>query len=411
MTHTGRRIEHLISYDWGDWAVTSSEEASVIALLRGDTLPDATIRYLNGRGRMRDLLDRVNTRRESLMQALGGQIGGATATLIRPLVATMNRREYAPSYLAMIGGGPLHVFDVSHDLQQRIRPLGVTTPAAPIDPRLLRVIGPTRRSPFTGVGATGVGAPSVDIPAADQVRLAAGHDATRQRYSNPLGDLGSYLRSLTPRQRLDQARLLVRRPVVSVVPLSYSGDLPSRGAVFRAAADLHQLEPELVAAFVLAEQRDQSQNEDAVEFSAASSFLQRNTSIGLGQVVVSTAVNADLFADLLSPSVRGGLDHRQVAYLLTSDEFNIFAAARYIRRTADRAPTDPARLPNTLAMFPGTDLSRYRLHSRTWPDDNIKVLACEYTSAPWDDDLKGGGWGWFVHQCYRDLKTSAVSFT
>ncbi|KAA5606040.1 hypothetical protein F1188_08490 [Roseospira marina] len=410
MTQTGRDIEALLTTGWTHWTVSSAEERVIIAKLRADSMPDATLRYLHTRGRIPDLLSRVDARRVELMQAIGGLASPATAATLRPLVLRMARRDYHPSYIAMMGGGPEYIFDLSHDLQTRIRPLGVTSAAAPLTAAVRRARGSGPRGPFSGVGATGRHAPSLDIPLGDQWDLAWGDAAAHQSYGNPLGNLSAYLRGLTPTQRTNQARLLVRRPIVSILPSSYRTRPPSRASVFRAAANTHRLEPELVAAFVLAEQRDQSQNEDAAEFHGAVSVMAGNTSIGLGQVVVSTAMNADLFADLLSASVRRGLSHRQVAWLLTSDEFNIFAAARYIRRTADRAPTNPARLPRTMTQFPGTDLSKFSQHSRNWPADNIKVLGCEYTSTPWDDDLRGGGWGWFVHQCYTDIQTSGVTF-
>jgi len=44
-----------------------------------------------------------------------------------------------------------------------------------------------------------------------------------------------------------------------------------------------------------------------------------------------------LFSDLLSPGTRGRLAHDQIARLLDSDEFNIFAVAKYIRQVANAA--------------------------------------------------------------------------
>ena len=109
----------------------------------------------------------------------------------------------------------------------------------------------------------------------------------------------------------------------------------------------------MLSAFILAEQRDQSRNEDAKDLIAATSFKRANTSIGLGQVVVSTARRNDLFADLLSKPTRTSLSHEQIARLLASDEFNIFAVAKYNsagrRRCGedkDRAPAEhPAHVP------------------------------------------------------------------
>jgi len=177
--------------------------------------------------------------------------------------------------------------------------------------------------------------------------------------------------------------------------------------VIEAAAAQYDLEPELIAAFLLAEQRDQSRNEDAADFTAAT-LINDDTSIGLGQVVVRTAENHDLFSDLLSSTTRGQLSHDDVARLLASDEYNIFAAAKYIRSVADDAAAlSLSTLPNTQAAFPSTDMGAFGNHSSTWTDDNIRALASEYTSAPWDDHVTTG-WGNFVLEAYRDVQASGV---
>jgi len=126
-------------------------------------------------------------------------------------------------------------------------------------------------------------------------------------------------------------------PIISLVPGSYSGSIPGRSDMVMLAAAQYNLDPSTLAAFILAEQRDQSRNEDAKDLIAATSAKKANTSIGLGQVVVSTARRNDLFSDLLSPGTRGRLAHDQIARLLDSDEFNIFAVAKYIRQVANAA--------------------------------------------------------------------------
>jgi hypothetical protein len=95
---------------------------------------------------------------------------------------------------------------------------------------------------------------------------------------------------------------------------------------------------------VLAEQRDQSSNEDAKDYTAAVSMKRANTSIGLGQVVVSTAMRNDLFADLLPASVRSGLEHKQVAKYLTSDEFNLFCGCALRAQGSQRRIKTRARV-------------------------------------------------------------------
>jgi hypothetical protein len=183
-----------------------------------------------------------------------------------------------------------------------------------------------------------------------------------------------------------------------------------------AAARAHNLHGALVAAFILAEQRDQSQAEDAKDYLGATSIMQGNTSIGLGQVVVSTARRRDLFADLVSLPTRteeglnrtSGLGHAATARLLASDEYNIFAAARYIRQVADQGLTlSLAALPNTAATYPGISLPAYAGNSSTWPADNIRALGSEYTSKAWDDRLVPV-WGEFVYQAYLDARATGL---
>jgi hypothetical protein len=106
--------------------------------------------------------------------------------------------------------------------------------------------------------------------------------------------------------------------------------------------------------------------------------------------------------------VRGALDHKQIATLLTSDEFNLFAVARYARKVAnDGAKITLATLPSTQATFPGIRMLDYAKNSTNWPRDNIAALGSEYTSKAWDDKLSPG-WGNFVLEAYDDVKGSGV---
>lgn len=220
--------------------------------------------------------------------------------------------------------------------------------------------------------------------------------------------LGDYLQGLTKDQRKAQATVLLKRPIYSLYPHSYQGELPSRADVLKISGKKFQLEPALVAAFVLAEQRDQSRNEDAKDYIAATSLFQANTSIGLGQVVISTVRRNDLFSDLLPSGANKSLSHNELATLLISDEFNIVAVAKYIRLVANEGnKKDIKSLPETKKEFPAIDLKKYGLHSSQWPDDNIRALSSEYTSRAWDDRLSPG-WAYFVYEAYQDIKASGV---
>jgi hypothetical protein len=217
------------------------------------------------------------------------------------------------------------------------------------------------------------------------------------------------LAGLSSSDRSDQAELMLRQRISTIDAAGYNGQIPSRAQIITVAANAHNLHPEMIAGFLLAEQRDQSRNEDAKDYlGARSRIMQGNTSLGLGQVVVSTARRGDLFEDTLSSGTRSSLSHRDIAELLVSDEYNILAAARYIRQTANAgAIVSIATLPNTQAEFPAINMAAYANHSSTWPADNIRALASEYTSTAWDDNLSPG-WPGFVYAAYQDVRASGV---
>lgn len=408
MTATADRIVQLISYGWTDWAVTASERAQVLAAIRADGNLPATIRALHDRDYLQRMLnafravgawDRAGGLSE-LLQLLGAGAGASAGALIEAWRGWPTLRYR-------------FLFQVSRDLHERLRSQGARLAASSNRPTSSAGLLPSgdqaATGPFGGVGATGVPASSLSVPLGDQFSLWREDAATTARYRNPIpGDLGAYLSGLTPRRRRDQARLLLTRPINTIVPYSYVAGRPSRADVITAAARAFRLQPALLGAFILAEQRDQSRNEDAVEYTAARNpIAQGNTSIGLGQIVVSTARREDLFQPLLG-GVRTGLTHDQIAELLVSEEFNIFGVAKYLRAVADRAaPMDIARLPETARTFPGISMPAYGQSSERWPDDNIRALGSEYTSRAWDDRLSPG-WGGFVFEAYRDMRGSGL---
>lgn len=178
-----------------------------------------------------------------------------------------------------------------------------------------------------------------------------------------------------------------------------------------AAARAYDIQPQLLTAFILAEQRDQTLVEDAKDYVAAVSIARGNTSTGLGQVVVSTALDNDLFSDLLTAQSIQDLGHTDIARRLASDEFNIFATARYIRSVADQgASIDISQIPYTHQSFPGLDLQAYSQTSASRPADNIRALASEYTTLPWDNGASedSPGWGYLVLEAYHDVVDSGV---
>lgn len=392
-TPAGAAVETLASYGLTDWEVTAEDEADILSILRVDPNLSQTVLDLDAAHMLVTLIDRVDepAHRRELMQLFAGP------KLTPAARAALETR--------------LEVLGEAAELPYRMARIGVTGPAAPFDPGPLTaaLVSSDPSAPFTGVGATGVSPIDDDIPLMDQAKLAVGFGPTVARYSNAIpGSLPDYLATLSPAQRAQQAELLLRRKISTVAEESYAGDLPSRAQVIVGAAKAHNLHPPLIAAIILAEQRDQTKREDAKDLHGATSWLRANTSIGLGQVVVSTAAREDLFADTMAPYARGHLPHESIARLLASDDYNILASARYIRKVADKGSTiDIATLPNTRLEFPGIDMAAFARNSATWPEDNVRALGSEYTSRPWDDVLVPA-WGDFVLEAYHDVLASGV---
>lgn len=392
LTPTSDQVVPLLSYSATDWAVTASEERQVMALLRADSDLSATVRDLDRVGMLDALLERIDepVNRRDLLRLLGSRLNSGARALVEPKLQTLDFQHP----------------DRSYQLQYNLGRLGVTgSPGFDRSP-YADLVSASSTAPFTGSGATGV------VPTdRGYTDLARAGTSMFDAHINPIpGSLSDYLDGLTPAQRRRQAELLLRQPIATNRADSYAGWLPSRLQVMRGAATSQRLEWELVAAIILAEQRDQSRVEDARDF-IGGAVAGRNTSGGLGQVTVSTARRQDLFADVLGNDAsrlgsRGSLSHEQLVRMLASDEFNIVAVARYLRILANEGATKTsAMLPLTQAAFPGVNFSAYANHSSSWPEDNVAVVGMYYTSRPWTDDLRSEGWGWFVRQAYRDVKS------
>lgn len=313
------------------------------------------------------------------------------------------------------------------------------------DPALHSLVSSDPSKPFTGGGATGTSPRNAPMGYLEMLEMrseynkareAAGSSASAQEaavtaakytrtaglemlydWTDPLkGGLvgaGGYLGTLSTADRIGQAKLVLQQDIATLYSGAYAGTLPSRVQVIRAAATTHHLEPALIGAIILAEQRDQSQHEDASDYQGAV-MAHHGTSIGLGQVEVVTARNQNLFADLISPSMQAWLKGKtpetttSIASLLASDEFNIFAVARFLRGLAnDGATHDINTMPNTKAWTGPIDMTLYAQNSSAWTEAHIKLIGSEYTTAPWDDRLSEG-WGQFVLEAYKDVKAAGV---
>lgn len=412
MTATADLIRERLSFGLGNLRIGADDQLAVAQALDADPNVDATLRALGDDG-IAMIFSRMGNARHlcDATQAVAGRSQGMRARAR----AVLQRALRAPGHPGSLHrpdtwykGSALEFFDACAglgDASRRYRFEGSAGCAPPAN----SFTGRTATSPFSGVGATGINATTRSIPLADQAAMAVGDEAVRSRYENPLFGLGSWLEAIGPERRLGQAQQLVCQPVSTIMGYAYRNEPPSRSLVMSAAGRVHRIEPALVGAIILAEQRDQTANEDAAEYGAAVSILGSNTSIGLGQVVVSTARRHDLFRDFgISASA---IPSRFVASLLASDDVNIFASAKYIRLVADMA----SRLPRSsqsaiLEHFPGLNMAAYAGHSSTWPFDNVRALGMEYTSRPWDNSMMSAGWGDFVAMGYETLKSGSVAF-
>ncbi len=296
-----------------------------------------------------------------------------------------------------------------------MKKLGLSSKGTNFDPsKFSHLISRIPMAPFTGSGATGVNPTELTINFWDKFKLAVKHKPTRLLYSGPISSSGrflsleSYLNLVGQFHRKQQAELLLRLPITSAIDQYYGGRIPSRAQVITTAAALHGLRPEMLAAFFLAEQRDQSRYKDAAEYYGATSILQADLTLGLGQLTVSAIKRHNLFCDLLSERVCSKLSRKEIVLLILSEEFNIFAVARYIRQMADLGSTlQPTKVEFTRRYFPKIDLPKLSENSSDWPDDNIRLIASNYTSTPWND-LPYAAWAEFVIEAYRDVIAAKV---
>lgn len=449
MTATSDLIESLLTMQLRKSGTFSIENAQrIIDAIRCDTMIDETIRYLIEKELLVPLLVRIPT--PELARMMFASLASRVSNLL-PLVRNAVHLALAQNPPMTATSSWIYIpsqiyFEICVELSRVSRELGFDFSSGP-------AVSPIAVSegPFSGVGATGINPthwPSIDLW--DQWNLYrwkkglndtkqalkqakdAGDWATAGKLARELdapADQAKYVNALTGVQnnpklqdlaekywreissangisrRLDEARVLIEQPVSTLFPHIYLKGRPSRARVMGAAARKHDLTPAIIAAFIMAEQQDQSAGEDAADYQAATHFLSHaDTSIGLGQVQPSSVRNHDLFSDLLSRATFESLSHRAIATLLCSDEFNIFAVARYIRCVAKLVDgKTPENLPRTHQNFPGMDIGAYKKHGSEWPDDNIGALGSEYTSKPWDDKISYF-WGALVREAHSTFK-------
>ncbi len=406
------KINELTSYGVFDWSVTSAEQKQVVDILKNDPNISQTVKGLEKDGNLGNLINRVDDteQRRELVGLLGKKLDDESAKQVLPHLEKLDVKE---GVAVGPGGAAAAYKDVSQNLWQtrfNISRLGIEPTTKGFDQtKYSDLINTNGTTPFSGVGATGANPTKGNVPLGDQWGLLWEDKNTTAKYSNPIpGSLPDYLNSVGLKDRARQAELLLKQPISTTMPEIYGDKLPSRADVINAAAKKYNLQPALIAGFILAEQRDQSKNEDAKDYTAATSIKQANTSIGLGQVVVSTAQKNNLFSDLMSDKTQKSLKQNDVARILADDTANIFAVAKYLRQTADEgANKSISTLPATQSKFPKINMSDYKKNSSQWSDDNIRALGSEYTSRAWDDKLSPG-WGDFVLEATRDVQRSKV---
>lgn len=422
MTAVGNQVKRLL--ELGDFfiSVSNKDRTDAFNALKADSGIDATIAYFEREGVLRTLLARFAHQRSpslfDLTMMLAASVTAVSAGMIETRLRSYSYFTPESRRLTDRLGRPTQIFRMANDLSVNLARHGVVHRARVCATTPAPTISTAPNASFTGSGATGSDIFAHRMPVGDQARVAweqANHTGRDPRmagpasrwYGNPLFGL-TLPGSATERQA--QAGRVACLTISSLFAPVYDGSMPRRATVIAAAARLHRLTPEVIGGVILAEQRDQSRNEDMLDYTAAThTVYRRTTSIGLGQVRDDTAVRADLFADLLDSARRSALSGRQIATLLTCDEFNIFACARYVRRVADLAVGHSATtLPNTVSAFPGIDFAAFGRDASTWPADNVAALGSEYTSLPWDDDVTG--WGPFVEEAWTDVNAAGISW-
>ncbi|MFT5821032.1 MAG: hypothetical protein ACI8ZM_002281 [Crocinitomix sp.] len=247
----------------------------------------------------------------------------------------------------------------------------------------------------------------------------AGYELIFQ-YSNPMKFIqpAEYFASLSEEERLERVLVLFGRDINTEFEEMYTDKLPSRIQVIRAAAAQYRLEPELVAAIIMAEQIDQSKKEDATDFQGAN--WGKSISVGLGQINVSSANKYDLLDNVQNSQDQTDINNGNTSVIgkyLASDEFNIFGIAKYIRHVADMGAKISGEVFGSYTFmqtgFGAGSLSKADLavlseHSGNWGREvYIVLIGSEYTSKPFDM-IHYKGWGELVLHSYHDIKLSGV---
>jgi len=200
-------------------------------------------------------------------------------------------------------------------------------------------------------------------------------------------------------------------------PIDVPAFMSQYGPLIEKAAQQNALHPEVLAAILIAEQRDQKdeigvfvKNIYLGTYSAETTkklggylgwMLNMDASIGLGQIRPRTVQQFNLggAGNLTTPRITGKL---------SEPEFNIAAAAQYARIIANAGARYTKRDYQTIfagrsdkTFMAGLNLADFAKHSLDWKPGHLILLGSEYTSTMWDGKYKPY-WGLNVLRAYQD---------
>ena len=182
------------------------------------------------------------------------------------------------------------------------------------------------------------------------------------------------------------------------------------------AADNNHLEPEMVGALALAEQRDQRGAENVMDWLMGIGLGNGETSVGM----IQGTANSSRRYGMVDNAHR--MSNRQLAIALHNPDTAFEAGARRLRKGADlgaQAEADGRNKAVDDIYHPNVrvDLTDLAKHSSHWSDPLRRISVDEYTSAPFDPAfLNGGhakngspgGWGDFAIEGYHDIQKAGL---
>ncbi len=154
----------------------------------------------------------------------------------------------------------------------------------------------------------------------------------------------------------------------------------------KSSAIKNRLRPELVAAIIATEQYYLGWSD--VLGDAPRARRGHDSSIGLGQIRISTAIQHNLV---------DSSDREEIIKRLMDPERNIEATARYIRIVADMAE-------GSKSYNPGVNFALYKHHGDEWDYNNpytVILIGSEYNSTPWDSYYTD----WWGEQVLRNFRS------